>query len=425
MKRLNIIIKNHVLFVLFALVLGAMAGAVVWIFCALMNIGIELIWNYLPNALHLPFFYPIVFCVLGGLILGLFQHKFGIYPETLTKVMQRVGKEHRYPYNNIWVIFFAALLPLIFGASIGPEAGLTGAIAGLCTWIGDRFKYAGKETKNLAQIGTAATLSVVFGAAPLFGLLSPLELSGENSENIIPKTSKIIIYLSAILGALFSFGGLNVLLPFSEGFPRFDSPANVGTNEILWLIPIAFIGVLAGLLYFVAVKLVNAFFGLFKSSIIGKALFGGLLLGLGGCLLPYTMFSGEHQMGILMTDWQQIGFWILLLTGIIKLFMVNICVSSGFRGGNIFPVVFSGVSIAYALALVLPVDPIFTVTILTASLTGTVMRKPLLVVLVLLICFPVDSILFLFIAVIIGCTIPVPKFLRDKKELTKEEESVE
>lgn len=424
MKQFNIKIKNHFIFILFALILGAMAGAVVWIFCALMNIGIELLWNNLPSALHLPFFYPIAFCMLGGLILGLFQRKFGIYPETLMKVMGRVGKEHRYPYDNIWVIFFAALFPLIFGASIGPEAGLTGAIAGLCTWAGDRLKYAGKETKHLAQIGTAATLSVVFGAAPLFGLLSPLELSGEESENIIPKTSKIVVYFAAILGALSSFGLFNVLFPFSEGFPRFESPAKIGAHEILWLIPIALIGVVAGLLYFSAVKLVDAFFSLFKNSIVGKAIFGGMILGLAGSLLPYTMFSGEHQMGVLMTDWQKIGFLALLLTGIIKLFMVNICISSGFRGGNIFPIIFAGVSIAYALAFVLPVDPIFIVTILTASLSGMVMRKPLLVVFVLLICFPFNSIPYLIVAVIIGCIVPIPSYLMAQKKSGKEEESI-
>ena len=34
-------------------------------------------------------------------------------------------------------MLLCALLPLLLGASVGPEAGLTGIIAALCYWVGD------------------------------------------------------------------------------------------------------------------------------------------------------------------------------------------------------------------------------------------------------------------------------------------------
>ena len=56
--------------------------------------------------------------------------------------------------NKRWGLFFilvavmliCAFIPLVFGASVGPEAGLTGIIAALCYWIGDNVSYAKQDT---------------------------------------------------------------------------------------------------------------------------------------------------------------------------------------------------------------------------------------------------------------------------------------
>ena len=58
----------------------------------------------------------------------------------LAKNMGKIRKEKRYHYDDVGVSIVAALLPLLFGGCVGPEAGLTGSIAGLCTWAGDRME---------------------------------------------------------------------------------------------------------------------------------------------------------------------------------------------------------------------------------------------------------------------------------------------
>lgn len=65
----------------------------------------------------------------------LFRRRFGAYPEDLNKVMTQVKETGRYEYKHIGASAGGALLPLLFGGSVGPEAGLTGVIAGLCTWV--------------------------------------------------------------------------------------------------------------------------------------------------------------------------------------------------------------------------------------------------------------------------------------------------
>lgn len=165
-------VLNRVIFALLTLVLGGLAGAFVWVFFFLLNHGINLFWHVLPEHIG-AWWWPLAVCLVGGVAIGLFERRFGAYPEDLNKVMAQVKETGRYEYKHIGASAGGALLPLLFGGSVGPEAGLTGVIAGLCTWVGDRLKFLGKEFRELSQAGTAAVLSAVFNA-PLFGLAAPL-----------------------------------------------------------------------------------------------------------------------------------------------------------------------------------------------------------------------------------------------------------
>lgn len=410
-KTIGTRIVTTVSFIILALLLGAVVGGATWCLLKIMAICIDLVWqtgwSYFDFTL-----YPLVVCIIGGLVIGAWQKKFGEYPEELNEVMAQVKATGGYPYNKILIISVAALLPLIFGGSIGPEAGLTGVIAGFCTWVGDRFKYAAKGVQDIAQIGMAAVLSVIF-TSPLFGFIAPFE--EENRDITLPKRAKMILYFAAIFGGLgiFSVLGRAFGAPLSMG--RFTS-AQIGSEELLWFIPIAIVGVLAGYLYHFSGKFVQRAFNPLKPYPIAKAVIGGVILGGTGIFLPYTMFAGESQMAIVMAEWQNMAVAVLFLTGFIKLIIGNICWHSGWRGGNIFPVIFSGVCLGYALATVTGVDSIFAVIVATATLAAMVMRKPLMTAMVLLLCFPLSNLILLLLASFIGSAFPLPKSWNQPQE---------
>ena len=138
---------NRILFASSVIVTGAVAGAFVWLLLFVMNLGISFVWNILPE--HFGPFFPLLACSIGGLVIGLFAKRFGSYPEDLDEVMAKVKRDGRYDYDKLGVMSAAALLPLFFGGPIGPEAGLTGAVAGICTWVGDRMKRFGSEFRQL------------------------------------------------------------------------------------------------------------------------------------------------------------------------------------------------------------------------------------------------------------------------------------
>lgn len=128
------------------------------------------------------------------------------------------------------------------------------------------------------------------------------------------------------------------------------------------------------------------------------------------------MFSGEEQMAELIQGFSSMTALVLILTAVVKVIVCPLCVNMGWRGGNIFPVIFAGVSIGYGVALLTGLDPTFCVTVLATSVTVAVMRKPVLSVAVLLLCFPVADLVFMAVAALVAGIIPLPKILQAKSK---------
>lgn len=378
---------NRVFFLLCVLITGSLAGAFIWSFFFLMNKGIAFLWQTVPGwissltAESLPVLsqgpfgfvpFPLIVCVLGGLLIGLYAKHTGIEPEDLNVVMAKVKKTGRYDYRHIGKLSLAALLPLLFGGSVGPEAGLTGVIAGLCTWVGDRMRRFGSDFRTLTIAGTQAALTAVF-TAPFYGFVAPLSGTADGSggeESItLPKAQKAVVYLCAIAGALGAFLVLGQLFGESSGLPRFDA-VEVGSCELLLLLPLAIAGMACGWVFHAANRGTA-----FLSKSIGnrpvlKAVLAGIILAVCGMALPYTMFAGESQAHYLMVGYSAIPAAALIATGFVKCALTPTCLNLGWRGGHFFPVIFSGVSLGYGFALLTGAAPAFCVAACTSALMG-------------------------------------------------------
>jgi H+/Cl- antiporter ClcA len=215
------------------------------------------------------------------------------------------------------------------------------------------------------------------------------------------------------LSGLLVYEVLNALLGRGLSVPHLSDGELYVRDKVGAILLIA-VGIGAGYLYLIFKKLAHAFFSHLaqKNLIILSAVLGGLILGIIGTFLPMTMFSGGNAIQAIQYDYLKYTPYLLILIGVVKLFLTNVCIESGWRGGHFFPVIFSGLSIAYGFSVLLNTNQIFSVVLVTAALLGTIMQQPLGAMALSLIFFPIEDFGWMFLASAVGGCIPVPKPLR-------------
>ncbi len=416
--------KNNVYLVLFCGIMGAVAGSVIWVFLKVMSVGIGFLWEWIPAKFPMPF-YTVLVCTLGAALIGCFRWKFGDYPEELDAVMAKVKTDKKYDYSNMAVLLLSALFPLLLGSSIGPEAGLTGVIVGLCYWVGDNLSFARQNAREYSQVGAAVTLGVLF-RSPLFGVFAVEEENREKEIIKLPGTMKIFLYGLAAAAGMGAYLLLSRL--FGAGLSALPSFADMQPElfDYLMIIVYIFLGCLLAKFYFLTHTATEKTVA--KLPPIVRETVGGLCLGLLGTAIPVLMFSGEEAMGELVSG--NFACAPLLLAGIalLKVLLTNVCIQSGLKGGHFFPIIFAGVCLGYAAALLVfgglsgqailglgnetgqaalafgdvAGHAAFAAATVTAALLGGIMKKPLAVTVLLFLCFPVKLFLWIFFAAAAG-----------------------
>jgi len=396
-------ILGQLRFIFFTACIGGAIGAFIWAFLKVMGVGQELLFTTLPKHINIPYL-TLIICVAGGLLIGIYEKLFHASPEELETVMATIKRDGKYSCDRLVIRTIGAALPLIFGASIGPEAGLTGIIAGLCFWAGERFRYVGKHLKELSQIGLGAVLGVIFGS-PLFGFMMPIE-DGEVTEELAHR-DKMLAYIASILGGFGVYSLLSHIFGGGMAIARLEG-SGIGNRERIFVLVLIAIGVLAGALYSLFFKISQTLFRFLneKLGVIFCAVLGGICIGLFGMYIPFSMFSGEAQMEELAECYMNYAPVALMLIGAAKLLLTNISIQSGFKGGHFFPIIFAGVSIGYGAGLLCSVSPVFAAAIVTSALMGFIMKKPVAVVLLLMLCFPVEGIVWMLLASEVASCIP-------------------
>lgn len=397
-------ISNELKLSAFCALIGATAGIVFWVFLFLVKKGTWLLWDFLPDQVLPVSWYPALLCTIGGILIGLFRKRFGDYPEDMMTVFGKLKITKTYPYKKILVIAIAALLPLIFGSSVGPEAGMVGIVVALCCWAGDNLKFAGSQSQYYSRVGAAVSLSVMF-RSPLFGILNVDEtIEGDEDEKTsgsgrqpISKITKIIIYCIAVGAGFGCFYLLNLITGESRsGFPSFDK-IHLETPDYFLFILYLICGILLGLFFQFSEKL----FAKLKKRLppVFRETICGLILGIIVCFLPVICFSGEEQMGVLIENYAAYAPVAMIGIAFLKVIMTNMCIQLGLKGGHFFPLIFAAVCLGYGISLLFfPGDAshaVFAAAVVTAATLGITLKKPLAASMLMLLCFPVKSLLWI------------------------------
>lgn len=404
MKKL----RNDFTVYILTILLGAMTGIVIWGFLRIVGLCTGLLWDKLPEMTGWRYL-PLVICAAGGLLTGLIRKKYGDYPEELHVVLGKIKREKHYDYGPMPVMLICAMLPLIFGSSVGPEAGMTGIIAGLCYWIGDNVKYAEEHAQEYSEIGAAVTLAGLFHV-PLFGIFAVEENeAGDEADKSfsMPKTTKLLLYGLATAAALLVMKGLGSLLGAAgEGFPSLDAAEASGIDLAMMLVYVP-IGLILFLFYTYSEKLTHMVAS--KIPPIVREGVCGLCIGIMALVLPEVIFSGEEQLGLLPGSFISYAPAALMGICLVKMVMTALCIKMGLKGGHFFPLIYGCSCMGYGMAMMvfagqgnLTSHTVFAAAVVTAAMLGAQLKKPFAVSMLLLICFPFRFVLWMLLAAAVG-----------------------
>ena len=81
----------------------------------------------------------------------------------------------------------------------------------------------------------------------------------------------------------------------------------------------------------------------------------------------------------------------------------------GYRDAVYGPVSYTHLDVYKRQAGLFGIDPVFALSVSTAALLGAAMRQPLMVALLLILCFPAKAVVFVLAAACLGAAVPVPK----------------
>ena len=408
-------INNATLIFVFAAVIGVLGGGFAYGYLKIANVGITIIWDWIPGMLDTKF-YTLGMCLVGGLVIGSFHKIWGRYPDSMSEAIGRVKNEGSYPYDKMHLILAGSLIPIFFGGAVGPEGGLVSILLAFVFWAYDQLRMATQRMQNIISKSPDTPRGKVLKQM-LAGLkCRPKNMVFDASREM--KTAELIFCGTAAgLIGLTTFILLSTFVGECISIPQLESSRVRLLDKVILMILIA-AGIASGYLFAIFRKITNKFFDYTRTKDLHilNAVLGGAVLGVIGSVLPMSMFSGGSAMQALQYEYLQMTPILLLVIGVVKLFLTNVCIQSGWRGGHFFPLLFAGLSIGYGMSLLLDTNQVLCVCVVSASLLATVLQEPFAALILSLIFYPVEHIGWIAAASFAGGCIPMPKALRENPD---------
>lgn len=348
--------------------LWALLGLVGGLIAGLYWLGLEHLMDFLAQFKG---WFVIPVMAICGLLAGLIIHFIGDPGEIHLIVNNiRFNNGKLDPKNNPSMIL-SSLLCVASGGSLGPEAPLVQVTGSTGSYIGKLFRLKGEELRSLSIAGMASGFTALFGA-PLGGSLFSLEIlhhkhAVEYYRAIIP----------ALVASCFSYVVFAFIIHIGLGaiweLPRYEY-SNVWDFFLAFLYGI--IGAFVAWLFIYCTKFFKKAFEYYPLPIYLKTFIGGILLGIIAFYFPLTRYFGHHQINELLNG--NLGIQFLFAILIFKILAISVTVTSGWRGGFIIPLFYTGATLGLIIHHFFPfVNVSLAIVCCMAAINSCVTRTPM------------------------------------------------
>jgi len=337
----------------------------------------DLVWEELPDALGVddPYsWYALCVTTLGGLAVGLLLHVVPGHGGPGPAEGHGIGME-QVPISHTVGMVVVSLVSLTAGASLGPEAALLAVALAVGSLLAVRLRRAELE-RVFGLSGVGSLLAGLFGS-PLAPAVMTLEVTKVTGHNLY-------VFLVPVLVAS-AIGLLTFEAILNGPLLEISLPAYAGVElaHVLEALAIAAIAAGVGLLAIATHRVVRRSLRPLGDRVIVKAMLGGVAIGVIALIAgEETLFSGEHELEVLLASPEAYGVGTLLLILGGKLVAFAISLEAGFRGGRIFPVIFIGATVGFVASGLFESVPLaVSVACGMAGAAVAIMRLPVFVAL--------------------------------------------
>lgn len=361
---------------IYAALFAALSSLLTVGYITLYNGGIKFFEQVSLTVLDINI-WPLVLLTVAGVFVGLVIKRFG-QNGGLGVAQSQYAQTGRINPRKVPSILLQAFISLWSGAPVGPEAPLTFLTGGFGTYLSERLKLKKDDVQVLVYSSIAGAFGGFFGS-PVIGAVGAIEYMFirelDLGRHLIP----------GLLAGAVGFGVYSAILQQSflgiYSFPEYASPHLV---DLWWALLVGIIAGFVGVMFKLIFGIVHRVFARFAKRPVGRAIIGGVVIGLIGTFLPLTLYSGQTQLLQIIHNPASFGIGLLLVMVVVKALLTSTSFTTGLEGGPIFPLLFMGGTLGLAISKGLTFIPEgVAVTVGMAALACAVFPMPLTISLLL------------------------------------------
>lgn len=292
--------------------------------------------------------YPFLLWLLpiGGLLIAWLYKTYGGGDRGTNMVLAAIRSDEGISAMTAPLIFIGTALTHLFGGSAGREGAALQLGGSLACQIGKLFKLDERDSRVIIMCGTSAAFAALFGT-PVTAAVFALEVV---SVGVMYYSAIVPCTISAILGALLA----RMLGVMPTAFTVTGIPS-LGGLSALSVCAVGLAGALVSIIFCHSMHGVRRLFQrLFKNIYIRVAVGGTIIIG-----LTYLCGTRDYNGAGMDVVARAIAGTAFPLAFLLKMLFTSITLGSGYRGGEVVPVLFTGATFGCAFGPLVGLNPTF------------------------------------------------------------------